>query len=81
MSKRDMPIRSRSRRSLTVAMKKARLYLMTEPNSPDRVIEVGSHLVTLLVLGIDHKAVGSGEWYSMVLNSAPSDVQVPHHAD
>jgi hypothetical protein len=35
------------------------------------VIEVGSHLVALLVVGIDHRAVGSGEWYSMILNSAP----------
>jgi len=71
--KRVMPITSRSRRSLTAALHKARLHLMTEPNSPDRVIEVGSHLLTLLVLGIDHKAVGSGEWYSLILNSAPAD--------
>jgi len=50
-------------------MRKARLHLMSEPNSVERVIEVGDFLLQLLVMGVDHKIVGSGEWYSMILNS------------
>jgi hypothetical protein len=66
---RNMPIRSTSRRSLQAAMKKARLHLMSEPGSCERVVEVGDHLLQLLVAGIDCKIVGSGAWYSMILNS------------
>jgi hypothetical protein len=76
---RDMPIRSTSRRSLTAAMKKARLHLLSEPNSVERVIEVGDHLLQLLVLGIDCNIVGSGAWYSMILNSALSDDLIHQH--
>jgi hypothetical protein len=76
---RDMPIRPRSRRSLTAAMKKARLHLMSEPNSVERVIEVGDFLLQLLVMGIDCKIVGSGAWYSMILNSALSDDLIYQH--
>jgi len=72
VSKR-MSIQSASRRSLSAALHKARLHLMTEPNSIERQIEVGSHLLTLLVAGIDSKETGTQAWRDMILNTAMSE--------
>jgi hypothetical protein len=73
-----MPIVPGSRRSLLSAAKKLKLDFVTEPESPDRLIEMGEHVLQLLVAGVDHKMVGSGTWYALILNTAPDIVEQFH---
>lgn len=60
----DMPTRARSRRSFAQALRQAGL----EPPAVRRGTEAylkqrGELMLQLLVLGIEHRLVGSGAWY------------------
>jgi hypothetical protein len=68
-----MPIRTGSRRTLAVAMKKAGLVLTAPEGTPERVEQLADILLQLVVNGIDHKAVGAADRYWIIESLAPSN--------
>jgi hypothetical protein len=59
-------IKSRSRRSLASACKKAKVPLRLES-----IAELGETFLALLIAGTDHQHVGQACWFEAILTTAP----------
>ncbi len=59
------------KRSLAQALKKAGLPPMTErPGSPASLRELSARYLDLLILGIDHRRVGTPQWVMIIEGGA-----------
>ena len=72
MTDRWPPIRTRSKRSLRTACRKAKL-----PMTVDSVADLGNLFLCLMVQGIDHVYVGRRAFYEAVLDAAPIKEEWP----